>query len=142
MPAPAYASTDDLAAWLEADAPDNASLLLRSAAYAVREATSTAFYAADPTTGLPTDATVAAAFKAATCAQAAALAALDVDPNLGGTIDTAVETSIAIGSGKVEYADSAYAAKSRIATLTGLCLDAARELKMAGIQLGVVWTVG
>ena len=137
-----YASTDDLAAWLGADAPANATLLLRTASYAVREATETAYYAADPVTGLPTATATLAAFRDATCAQAAALHAIDIDPTAGGALEVGVQTSIGIGSARITYADAAEAVAAKQQILGGLCLEAARILRQANIVLGVPWVVG
>lgn len=141
-----YATKADLAAWLNPDAPGdppaNATLLLRTASMAVTEATETAFYAAD-TNGLPTDAKTLQAFKDATCIQAAALLSFDVDPLAGGTLEAGgVETSVALLSARVTYADAAAAVEAQQQLLGGLTLDAQRVLRQAGIQLGVPWIVG
>lgn len=137
-----YASTDDLTAWTGTTAPANATLLLRTASYAVREATETAYYAADPVTGLPTDTKTLGAFRDATCAQAAALAAADIDPTFGGTLEPGVQTSIGIGSARITYADAADAVAAKQDLIGGLCLEARRILRQAGIVTGVPWIVG
>lgn len=139
---PAYATVDDLAAWIDGDLPDNAKAVLRSAAYAVREATSTAYYPADKVTGLPTDASTLAAFRDATCAQAAAIIQLGIDPLMGGSTDPQVESAVGIGSAHVQYADAALAVQARQQVLNGLCQEAARILRQSNIVLGVTWVVG
>jgi hypothetical protein len=139
---PAYATQDNLASWIDGDLPANAKAILRSAAYAVREATETAYYAADPTTGLPTDAGVAQAFQDATCAQAAAMIQQNVDPLMGGGSDAQVESAISIGSAHIVYADAALSAESRAQLLGGLCLEASRILRQSGIRLGRPWVNG
>lgn len=136
-----YASTDDLAAWIGGDAPVNAAGLLRSASLAVREATSLAFYATD-STGLPTDTTLLQAMNDAACCQAAWLNAEGVDPNLGGTLAAGVETSVGIGSARITYADGAEAAAAKQRALTGLCPDAQRILRNAGLTPTAPWIVG
>lgn len=139
---PAYATTDDLAEWIDGDLPDNAKAILRTAAYAVREATSTAYYSADQNTGLPLDVTTAAAFRDATCAQAAALIALGIDPLAGGGTEASVERSVGIGSARIEYADANDAAQARAQLLGGLCQEASRIIRQSNIVLGRPWVVG
>jgi hypothetical protein len=136
-----YASTDDLAAWLGSAAPANATPLLRSASLSVREATSLAFYATD-STGLPTDAATLRAFNDATCCQAAWLNAESIDPNRGGALATGTQTSIGIGSARITYADAAAAVTAKQQALTGLCPDAQRILRNAGLTPTAPWIVG
>lgn len=136
-----YASSTDLAAWTGTAAPANAAGLLRSASLAVREGTELCFYATD-TTGMPTDATVLQAFNDATCAQAAWLAAVDVDPNRGGVLEEGVESSAGIASARITYADAPAAAEAKQRALTGLCPDAQRILRNAGLYATAPWIVG
>lgn len=138
MTAPEYATPADLAAgdWLDADtaaAATDADIAraLRSACKAVREATVTWFYTPDQTTGLPLDATILEPMKTATLEQAAALIALEVDTQTGGTLDSAIESSAAIGSARVTIAGAEQAAAARAAAITGLCLEARRTLRLA-----------
>lgn len=139
---PVYATSDDLSSWTGAAAPSNAVQLLRTASLAVQEATQTAFYAVDEADA-PTDATVIAAFRDATCAQAAAMIAQAVDPLAGGTYSSdGVEQSVGIGTARVQFADAAEAIEAQQQLLQGLCPEAQRILRLAGIQVGVAWVAG
>lgn len=142
MPAPVYATADDLAAWTDQEAPANARALLRSAAYRVREATATAFYPADAATGLPTKPELLEAFRDATCAHAAFMAAEGIDPFAGGTYDATVESDVQVGSGRVGYADANAAAAIRIQAVQGLCPEAWLILRQSGLRWGAPWVVG
>lgn len=140
-----YATSDDLTAWLAvsgATPPANPGGYLRTASMAVTEATETAFYATD-SSGLPTDAGTLQAFKDATCSQAAALAAFEIDPTAGGILEGgSVESAVQILSARVQYADSAAAVEALQQLLGGLVPEAQRILKQAGLVLGVPWIVG
>lgn len=140
-----YATAEDLTSWLTisgATPPANPGGYLRTASMAVTEATETAFYATD-SQGLPTDAKTLQAFKDATCAQAAALAAFEVDPTAGGILEGGqVETSVAILSARVTYADNQAAVDGQKQLLEGLVPEARRILRQAGLMLGVPWVVG
>ena len=138
-----YAQPDDLAAWMEADAPANATRLLRTASLAVREATETAFYAVDSVTGLPTDATLLQAFNDATCSHAAALYTFSIDPLAGGTLESGmVESAVGIGTARITYADATAALEAQGELVNGICLEASRILRQSGIVLGIPWVVG
>lgn len=136
-----YASTNDLASWMGTPAPANATALLRTASLAVREATELAFYATD-TTGLPTDATILQAFSDATCSHAAALYQADVDPNAGGVLEPGVHASDGIGSARITYSDAALAAEAKRMLVRGLCQEAQRILRNAGLTPTAPWIVG
>jgi hypothetical protein len=140
-----YAAPPDLSAWLAlsgAQMPEFPGGYLRTASMAVTEATETAFYATD-SDGLPTETKTLQAFKDATCAQAAALIAFEIDPTAGGTLEAGgVETSVAIGSARITYADTIAAIEAIQQLLGGLTRDAALILRQAGIQLGIPWIVG
>lgn len=132
-----YATVGDLAEWI--DPPSNADALLRAASLRVREATKTAWYSTG-VTGLPTDTTVAQAFRDATCVHAAALATAGLDPSAGGVLTKAgVATSKSVGSASVSYADAKSAADAKAALLTTLCPDAALILQQAGLMPDAVW---
>ena len=136
-----YATPDDLAAWTGTQAPTNALQLLRSASLAVREATELCYYPVDGN-NMPTDATQLQAFNDATCCQAAALAALEVDPTAGGTIVPDVESSVKLGSASVSYADADIAAQAKNQAINGLVNDAQRILRDAQITPTVPWVTG
>lgn len=139
---PVYATSDDLSAWTGSPAPTNAAGLLRTASFAVQEATETAFYQVD-VNGLPIDSNVLAAFRDATCAQASAMTTQGVDPLAGGTYTSdGVEQSVGIGSARIQFADAADAIWASQQLLQGLCPEAQRILRLAGIQVGVPWVAG
>lgn len=144
MATPIYATGADYAAWTGVAAPSNITQILRSASLAVREATEGAFYAADPATGLPLDATVLKAFNDATCCQASALVALGYDPATGGTITAGVKESKQLGTARITYAasDVQAAAQAKQQAITGLVVDAQRILRNAGLLKAVPWVVG
>lgn len=138
-----YAAASDYAVWTGVDAPSNISSVLRSASLAVREATELYYYQVDGT-GLPSDATVKQAFNDATCAQAAALVALDYDPTTGGTITATVEQSTQLGTAHITMAaaDVQAAAEAKARAITGLVPEAQRILRNAGLQVNTPWLVG
>lgn len=133
-----YATSSDLATWTGTTAPANATQLLRSASLLVRDATAAAYYTVD-TAGLPTDAVLLQAFKDATCAQAAAWAALGIDPSIGGVLTNSVKTSKGIGSASIGYGDSTAATVARANALAGLVPEARRILNAAGLVLTAPW---
>jgi hypothetical protein len=125
-----YAEAADLVDWTGQAAPDNADILLRSASLLVRQATRSAVYATDAT-GLPTDVDVVAAFTAATCAHAAALAGAGVDPLAAGT--EAGVSSTSIGSASVTTLGYLGAEAAKLKLATTLCPEAAAILDAAGL---------
>lgn len=141
-----YAKPLDYLAWTGSeDSPTNIVGLLRSASLLVTEETITAFYDVDDT-GLPTDTSVLQAFSDATCAQAALWVTLGVDPNLNGVdISTPVKSS-KIGTAEIQYdtqlVSSPAALASVQAVISGLCEDAQRILRQAGLLGTRVWTYG
>jgi hypothetical protein len=136
------ATPTDLATWTGAAAPANAVPLLRSASSMVLEATSTAYYSADDLTGLATETQVLNAMRDATCIQAAAWAALGIDPLTGGVLTSQVKSKKSIGSAHVEYADSAIAAQARADAIAGLVPDALRLLEQNNLITPRVWVYG
>lgn len=138
-----YADAGDLAAWTGTTAPDNADVLLRSAALLVRRDTRSAYYDTDDT-GLPTDTKIFDAFRDACCAQATQWVALGVDPaaGAGGTTGGAA-TETWIGTGKVTYADPSKAvADARAAASSTLCDEAVQILTDAGLFPGRPYVFG
>lgn len=137
-----YATTADLTAWMQPTSiPTNATQLLRTASMAVREATESAFYAAD-TTGMPTDPVILQAFKDATCAQAAALATQDINPLAGGALLDGVESSVGLLSGRITYAGTDQVLSGKKQVIGGLVREAYLILRQAGIILNTPWVVG
>ena len=140
-----YAVPDDLAAWTGSAAPANATPLLRSASLLVRDATASAFYAAD-TTGLPTDPTTLQAFKDATCAQAAFWAANGIDPAAGALPTAGVLRGKKLGSASLDYDTAAAASQAvlqaRMDSVEALVPEAVRILRGAGVNTYGPWIVG
>jgi hypothetical protein len=132
----------DLAAWTSAAAPANAIPLLRSASSLVLSATSTSYYDSDPTTGLPTDPVVAQVFNDATCIQAAAWAALGIDPLTGGVTVAGVEQSKSIGTAHITYADAGLASAAKAQALSMLVPEAVRKLVENNLMDSNVWIYG
>lgn len=131
----------DLATWMAADAPANATVLLREASRMVLDATSTGYYETDDT-GMATDAQTAAALNQATCIQAAAWNAIGYDPLAGGVQVSAVKSQKAIGSARIQYADAAQAAQARADAITGLVPAAVQVLELNNLLTPRVWTYG
>ena len=138
----ALAAPTDLAAWTGTTAPANAVPLLRSATTLVLAATKGAYYAVDPLTGLATDPVVANVLNQATCIQAAAWAALGVDPLTGGVAVSTVVSQKAIGSARLTYADSAQAAAAKTAAVTELVPEAVAKLSQNNLLASNVWMYG
>jgi hypothetical protein len=136
-----YATPSDLVTWTGTAAPSNATSLLRSASLLVAEATVNTYYDVD-TTGMPTDATIVTAFRDATCCQAAAWAALGINPAAAGVLQPGVASSKKIGTAQIDYSDSAAAADARSAAADSLVPDAYRILFLAGAVSTQVWSWG
>lgn len=139
---PALATPDDLAAWTTTDAPANAVVLLRSATLLVQEATAQAYYDVDPLTGLATDRQTGQALNDATCIQAAAWAALGINPLLGGVADVGVESATKIGTASITYADAALVAQAQFDAVTGLVPEAMRKLQANNLIVPQAWAFG
>lgn len=149
-----FVTPADVADWmgmLDADGqPSTAQLpatilpIIRSCTRMVCKATMGSFYDADPDTGLPTDAQALQAMQDATCIQAAAWVALDINPFLAGMAENVVETSTKLASAAVSYsvqgaaaaaADRAWAAKHLVPEATSVLV----QNDLLGTQ---VWTYG
>lgn len=137
-----YATSSDLLNWSGGTAPTNADQLLRTASILVRKATITATYTVD-TAGLPTDADVLQAFKDATCAHAAAMAAALIDPLAGGATTTAgTKAAKKVGTASIEYAGTQQAAAARALLAVELAPEALDILQQAGLTPGTTWAAG
>lgn len=134
-----YATPNDLAVWTGHATPSNALQLLRSASLAVREATELCFYAVD-SDGFPSEYVKLQAFRDATCAQAAFLAANDIDPFAG--LQPGVESSTKIGTASIVFADADMAAEAKQAALGSIVIEAQRILRDAGVLPTDPWVVG
>lgn len=136
------AQPTDLATWTGTTAPANATPLLRSATSLVLSASGSSYYSVDAVTGLATDPVVAKVLKDATCIQAAAWAAMGVDPLLGGVTVAKVASQKSIGTAHLTYADAGMAAQARAASLTSLVPEAARKLQENNLLDSNVWMYG
>lgn len=136
------AQPSDLANWTGAAAPANATQLLRSATGLVLEATGSAYYDADPTTGLATDTITYNALRDATCIQAAAWAAMGIDPSLGGVPAVGVVAQKRIGSASIVYANPNDAEQARSESLRNLVPEAARKLQLNNLLSTNAWVYG
>jgi len=138
---PLLAQESDLDSWM-GGLPANAGALLRQATQIVLDATNVAYYPVDSTTGLATDPIVAAALNQATCAQAAALSTLGIDPNAGGVVMPGVESSKGIGTAHITYADAANASATRQSAANNLVPEAERILRLNNLLIPVAWWFG
>ena len=140
-----YATTAELTTWLGVAAPANAAALLRSASILVHRATMTAIYDVDAITSLPTDADQLAAFRDATCSQAASWIALAIDPAKGAAGVKSV-TSKSIGSASISYANAQAISNAAVSALadaaTSLCQEALLILAQAGLLSSSSWELG
>jgi len=130
-----YADAVDLAAYTGETAPTNAVVLLRRASSLVTQAIRATLYDVDAATGLPTDVDVIATVKEATCAQASAWAANNVNP-LAGRAGVAKDIASKSGGGvTVQYASYADDAKARSDLASGdvLIAEALRVLDAGGM---------
>lgn len=130
---PTLASADDYATWTEAAAPDGIDAKLRGCTSLVLDASLGVIYDVDPLTGLATDETVKNALRDATCIQAQAWVALNIDPATGGIQTSGVKRAKRIGSASIEYADTATAAAARAAAYTSLVPQAAMFLQQRNL---------
>ena len=134
------ATPTDLAAWTGTAAPSNATQLLRSCTTMVLSATEGAFYDVDPLTGLATDAQILAGMRDATCIQAAAWAALGIDPLTGGAVTSKVKSSQKLLTASITYADSTEAAAARKAAYESLVPQALQKLQQLNLLSWTPWT--
>jgi hypothetical protein len=91
---------------------------------------------------LATDPVNAKVLQDATCIQAAAWAALGIDPLAGGVQVAGVESQVSIGTAHITFADAAGAAVAKAAALTRLVPDAARKLAENNLLDSNVWMYG
>lgn len=106
-----YATPEALAAHIDPDAespapPPKARKLIRAASALVTEAISGAVYSTNPL-GLPTAPGVLQAVRDATCEQAAAWAAANIDPTAGAASLKPIPTTKALAGASVSYGQSA-----------------------------------
>lgn len=141
-----YATPADYVAWTGTDSPANILPILRACSTLVADGTEGDYYDVDPTTGLPSSARILAAFRDATCIQAAAWVALGIDPATGGvqTLSKGLQTQVKIGSAQIAYSDGtgSQVAAAQAAAYKGLVPDAVNLLRRNGLRSAGVWALG
>ena len=118
----AWATVDELAAWMPAELPADAERMLTRASELITYVTRFAVYDVD-TDDEPTDTTVLAALRDATCAQVEYWAEVGEDEDVGGSVQ-----GISLGPLQVQYG----AGDNRV-TPTFLAPRAQRILSNAGL---------
>ena len=138
MSIPTYAVPTDLtvAPWSLTLTDTAATRLLYYASILIRRATKTAIYTADPLTGLPTDDTLLAAFKDATCAQVDACSQLDIDPAAGAGKAATVVTQKSHGGASIQYAAYASTVEARAQAAKHISPNALEILRDGGLVGG------
>lgn len=126
----------------DGEAPANINALLAATTILVIDATSSAYYGVDPTTGLATDPLILAAMKDANIIQAAAWDSLGIDPLTGGAVTTGVKTAKGIGTGRISYGDTAQAAAARALAAVELVPTALRRLQQQNLIQSEPWVYG
>lgn len=127
------ATVEDYKTWTEeATAPPKIEQTLRSCTTLVFDATKTAVYSVDAE-GFATDLDIKNALRDATCIQAAAWVALNIDPATGGVIVQSAKKRKELGTAVIEYADTAAAAAARSAAYEGLVPAARKYLRLRGL---------
>lgn len=133
-----YATTDNLAVppWSLTDPPANVGRLLVIASGLVRKATRAAWYEVD-SGNLPTDATVAAGFRDAVCAQVTTWVGAGIDPTQAGGGRPTVVASKGMGPRSIQYAVYERDATQRRYVTTNLTDEARGYLDDLDIWYGV-----
>lgn len=122
--------------------PDNIDRLLAEASRFVRRATMSDVYSTD-VTGLPLDGPTLSAFTEATCCQAAAMAALGINPDAGGSTPASrTVASKSLDGAGIAFANAAAAEADRTAAARQLVPEARAILQDAGYATTRVWSYG
>lgn len=130
------ATAADLTLWMEKAAPADATAILRGCTTLVLDATKMASYDTDDETGLATDPIILAALRDATCIQASAWVALNIDPLTGGALQSSKAVkSKKLASGAIEYSDAEVksSVEARAAAYTSLVPEARAFLRARGL---------
>lgn len=139
-----HATAAQLAAEPWSVSTDQPGVLLRAASRLVDGALLTAVYATDD--GRATDPRVLGALADATCAQAAAWAALGIDPVTGlpAEVKRGPVKAKALGTASFDYdtTEATLAAQARTRAATSLAPEAWQILADAGLLTGRVWVSG
>ena len=130
------ATTDELTTWMEAPAPDNATVLLREASGLVSDACKCDIYDTQ-SNGKPSDPDLVEAMMEATCAQAEAWASAEMDPTKGPGGQAPRLTTSAIDGASLSY-DTYLTAPDRNDWVKYIAPNALRVLRLAGLASGQV----
>ena len=130
------ATADELATWMDSPAPDNASVLLREASGLVSDACKCDIYDTQAN-GKPSDPDLVEAMMEATCAQAEAWAAADMDPTKGPGGQAPRLTTSAQDGSSLSF-DTYLTAPDRNDWVKYICPGAVRILRLAGLASGQV----
>lgn len=129
---PPYATPEQLSTFLGNELPPNHAALLRYAQHLVRRATLTAVYETD-IDGSPADASIADAFRDATCTQVEAWLSVSTNPAAGAADGGKVIASKNLGPASIQYAVYASTAEARARLATRLSDAALGILRDAGL---------
>lgn len=127
------ATSTDLQQFTGQTPPANADMILASCSGLVLDATRTACYDTDPTTGLPIDPIIGNTLRDATCIQAAAWIKLGIDPLAGGIDMGGVKTSKSIGGASFAIAGAAQTAAAKAYAAANLVPAAVRKLRQQNL---------
>ena len=130
------ATTDELTTWMEAPAPDNATVLLREASGLVSDACKCDIYDTQ-SNGKPSDPDLVEAMMEATCAQAEAWAAAEMDPTKGPGGQAPRLTTSAQDGSSLSF-DTYLTAPDRNDWVKYIAPSALRTLRLAGLASGQV----
>lgn len=136
------ATPDDYKTWTQIQvAPATIMATLRGCTTLVLNETKTAVYATDPETGLATDTAVKNALRDATCIQASAWVALNIDPATGGVLQTSKAVKRKkLGTAEFEYSDVELknVTAARAAAYSALVPEAWQYLRLRGLITAAV----
>lgn len=134
-----YATGDELATWMDADAPDNATALLRQASILVGRACRNDLYDVD-SSGKPSDPDLVEAMRDAVCAQAEYWVAAKVNPiaGAGGVVGVITEVTLDGATRKADTTAAVAAATEAATSTTTLGSVALSILRNAGLASSYV----
>ena len=131
-----FATTQELENWMQTTAPDNAPVLLREASGIVSDACQCDIYDTDAD-DKPTDAKLLEAMMEATCAQAEAWSAADMDPTKGPGGQAPRLTTSAQDGSSLSF-DTYLTAPDRNDWVKYIAPSAFRRLRSSGLASGRV----
>lgn len=134
-----YATAAELATWMDADAPDNATALLRQASILVGRACRNDLYDVDGS-GKPSDPDLVEAMRDAVCAQAEYWVVAKVNPiaGAGGVVGVITEVTLDGATRKADTTAAVAAATEAVTSTTILGSVALSILRNAGLASSYV----